>query len=91
MNEDAYATTDALIGVGNVWSDTRLNRREVITRMRVAMFSGASNNARRTRVRVSDRECMYSWTKYTLSCDVIKENTSDGVSNSTMYCNYIEL
>ena len=31
-----------VVGVGKVWSETRLNRRLVTTRMSVATFSGAS-------------------------------------------------
>lgn len=47
MNEDAYEVTE-VGGVGNVWSDTRLKRLDVTTRMSVATFSGASIKARRT-------------------------------------------
>lgn len=42
MNDEAYDATEAFGAVGNVWSDTRLKRRDVMTRIRVAMFSGAS-------------------------------------------------
>lgn len=48
MNEEAREVTDGVDVVGNVWSETRLNRRDVITRSNVATFSGASNSARRT-------------------------------------------
>lgn len=48
MKEEAYAATDTLVAVGNVWSEIRLNSREVTTRISVAMFSGASERPRRT-------------------------------------------
>jgi hypothetical protein len=48
INEVAYDATDAGGAAGKVWSDTRLNRREVTTRMRVATFSGESRRALRT-------------------------------------------
>ena len=40
--------TEAVVGVGNVWSEIRLKSREQMTRIRVATFSGASCNALRT-------------------------------------------
>lgn len=49
MREEAYAATDAFVAEGNVWSEMRLNNREVTTRISVATFSGASERARRTR------------------------------------------
>ena len=51
MKVDAkFVTVDTGLGggEGKVWSETRLNRRVVITRMRVATFSGASTSARLT-------------------------------------------
>jgi hypothetical protein len=48
MSDDAKEVTYFVGAEGNVWSETRLKRREVMTRMRVTMFSGASTNARRT-------------------------------------------
>jgi hypothetical protein len=50
MNDDAKeVTTYFVVGAeGKVWSETRLNRREVMTRTSVATFSGASSSARRT-------------------------------------------
>lgn len=49
MKEEAYAATDTLVAEGNVWSEIRLNSREVTTRISVAMFSGASERPRRTK------------------------------------------
>jgi hypothetical protein len=48
IKEEAYAATDALVAEGNVWSEIRLNSREVTTRISVAIFSGASERPRRT-------------------------------------------
>lgn len=48
MKDDAKAVTEAFGGDGNVWSDVRVNKREAITLIKVATFSGASSNARRT-------------------------------------------
>ena len=48
INEEAKYATDMLVEDGNVWSETRLNNRAHMTRMRVATFSGASRRARRT-------------------------------------------
>src|SRR6267142_1621078 len=50
MSDDAKeVTTYFVVGAeGNVWSETRLKRREVTTRTSVTMFSGASSSARRT-------------------------------------------
>jgi hypothetical protein len=48
MKEVAYDATDVGGAHGKVWSDTRLNRRDVTTLMRVATFSGESRRALRT-------------------------------------------
>jgi hypothetical protein len=42
INEVANDVTDVVDVVGNVWSETRLKRRFMMTRRSVAMFSGAS-------------------------------------------------
>lgn len=44
----ARDVAEAYVGVGNVWSEIRLKSREQTTRIRVAIFSGASSNALRT-------------------------------------------
>ena len=84
MKEDAYAATDTLVAEGNVWSEIRLNSREVTTRISVAMFSGASERPRRTK---QNQKLIYLWaTTCALWWGVMSENTSDGESNSTKYC-----
>jgi len=48
MKDEASAVTDDVEMEGNVWSERRLNRREVTTWISVITFSGASTRARRT-------------------------------------------
>lgn len=47
MKDEASAVTDDVEMEGNVWSERRLNRREVTTWISVITFSGASTRARR--------------------------------------------
>ena len=57
MKDVAKDATEELGALGKVWSETRLNRREAMTRMSVATFSGASYNARRTRTGIQIVSC----------------------------------
>ena len=84
MNELANDVTEAAAGgVGNVWSETRLKSRVVITRISVATFSGASYRALRTitHQNMYDSECKDDIP----SCTEMSVNTSEAVSNSTRY------
>ena len=49
MNEDAIDETPAACAVGNVWSETKLKRRFDKNLINVAIFSGVSVSALRTR------------------------------------------
>ena len=63
-NDEVKYATDILVEDGNVWSETRLNKRAHMTRTRVATFSGASRRARRTRD-VCDVTVLFRRTRWT--------------------------
>lgn len=85
MKDVARADTEADDGAGKVWSEMRLNNREHITRIKVAIFSGASKRARRTNWRSASHLFIVIW-RHWLSLGVIRENTSEAESNKTTYC-----
>lgn len=83
MRDVANEATEVLDVLGNVWSETRLNNRDVMTRISVATFSGASYSARRTKSKCKATSLQVA--RDAPSLGDIKVNTSEAESNSATY------